>query len=97
MNCASGDTIANNGIAQGESTSSNPRGCKSGAKTYTAGLKWILNPNVMFKLNYSHTKYDDPWIHFDVNPTASSSTGATASTAKLTKEDLIMFRTQYTF
>jgi phosphate-selective porin OprO/OprP len=96
MNCASGDTIANNGIAQGESTSSNPRGCKSGAKTYTAGLKWILNPNVLVKLNYSHTKYDDPWIHFDVNPVSGSS-GATPSTAKLTKEDLIMFRTQYTF
>jgi phosphate-selective porin OprO and OprP len=98
MNCASGDTIANDGIAQGNSTgSTNARGCKSGAKTYTAGLKWILNPNVLVKLNYSHTRYDDPWIHFDVNPSASSTTGATASTAKLTKEDLIMFRTQYSF
>jgi phosphate-selective porin OprO/OprP len=97
MNCASGDTIANDGIAQGATNgSTNARGCKSGAKTYTAGLKWILNPNVLVKLNYSHTKYDDPWIHFDVNPVSGSS-GATPSTAKLTKEDLIMFRTQYTF
>ena len=82
MNCSSED-----GTRQ-QTTS----GCKSGAKTYTAGLKWILNPNVQFKLNYMHTKFDDAWIHYDVNGGDSAT-----STAKIKKEDLLMFRTQYTF
>ena len=44
-------------------------GCESGAKSYTAGLKWILNPNVLFKLNYTYTKFDNKWDHFDVDGT----------------------------
>jgi phosphate-selective porin OprO/OprP len=82
MNCSGGD-----GVQQ-----ATVNGCKSGAKSYTAGLKWILNPNVQFKLNYMHTKFDDAWIHYDVNG------GNTAtSTSEIKKEDLVMFRTQYAF
>jgi phosphate-selective porin OprO/OprP len=90
LNCATGDAIANNGSAQADVT-----GCKSGAKTYTAGLKWILNPNVLVKLNYMHTRFDNEWQHYDVNPT--SATAANAQTPFIKKEDLLMFRTQYTF
>jgi phosphate-selective porin OprO/OprP len=85
LNCATGDSVANNGAAQ-----ANVEGCKSGAKTYTAGLKWILNPNVQVKLNYMHTKFDNEWQHYDVNP-------GTATTPYIKKEDLVMFRTQYAF
>jgi phosphate-selective porin OprO/OprP len=84
MSCSGGD-----GLHQ-----ATVNGCKSGAKSYTAGLKWILNPNVQFKLNYMHTKFDDAWIHYDVNGQGSS---AATSTAYIKKEDLVMFRTQYTF
>jgi phosphate-selective porin OprO/OprP len=85
MNCSGGD-----GVQQ-----ATVNGCKSGAKSYTAGLKWILNPNVQFKLNYMHTKFDDAWVHYDVNGTVSGSN--VASTAEIKKEDLVMFRTQYAF
>jgi phosphate-selective porin OprO/OprP len=84
MNCSGGD-----GLQQ-----ATVNGCKSGAKSYTAGLKWILNPNVQVKLNYMHTKFDNAWVHYDVNGTVSS---GSASTAEIKKEDLVMFRTQYTF
>ena len=85
LNCATGDTAANDGKAQ-----ANVDGCKSGAKTYTAGLKWILNPNVQLKLNYMHTKFDNDWQHYDVN-------GGTSGVPYIKKEDLVMFRTQYAF
>jgi phosphate-selective porin OprO/OprP len=85
LECATGDTTSNDGIAQAEVS-----GCKSGAKTYTAGLKWVLNPNVQFKFNYMHTRFDSGWKHYDVNPT-------TSTTPDIKKEDLLMFRTQYAF
>jgi phosphate-selective porin OprO/OprP len=84
MSCSGGD-----GLHQASVT-----GCKSGAKSYTAGLKWSLNPNVQFKLNVMRTKFDDAWVHYDVNGTVSSGTN---STAAISKEDLVMFRTQYAF
>jgi phosphate-selective porin OprO and OprP len=80
MDCAGGD-----GTHQ-----ATVNGCNSGAKSYTAGLKWILNPNVLFKLNYMHTKFDNAWKHYDVN-------GGVATTPDITKENLVMFRTQYAF
>ncbi|MEO8419161.1 MAG: porin [Methylophilaceae bacterium] len=30
------------------------------AQAYTGGIKWILNPNVRFLLNYTRTNYDQP-------------------------------------
>jgi phosphate-selective porin OprO and OprP len=88
MSCSGGDGVHQASV----------NGCKSGAKSYTAGLKWILNPNVQFKLNYMHTKFDDAWVHYDVNGTVGTSpAGQIASTSEIKKEDLVMFRTQYSF
>ena len=50
----SSETAAGNSTQNGATET----GCKSGAKAYTAGIKWILNPNLMFKANYTHTKFD---------------------------------------
>jgi|LauGreStaDraftv2_3_1035109.scaffolds.fasta_scaffold01325_2 phosphate-selective porin OprO/OprP len=44
-------------------------GCNSGATSYTAGLRWIANPNLLFKLNYTYTKFDNKWDHFDTEGT----------------------------
>ena len=60
-----------------------------GAKTYTAGLKWQLNPNMRMLLNYSHTKFDDAFVPVDL----STSQGAKT----VDKEDLLMLRTQVAF
>ncbi len=84
LNCATGSSeTSTGGSSQNGAIESD---CKSGAKTYTAGLKWILNPNVMFKLNYSHTKFDYKFDHYDVG-------GA----KYLKDEDLVSFRGQWAF
>ena len=90
LSCASGDGVFNNGAAEKGAAS----GCTSGAQTYTAGLKWILNPNVQFKLNYMHTNFNNAWQHYDVNPASSV---AASTTPYINKENMLMFRTQYAF
>jgi phosphate-selective porin OprO/OprP len=60
--------------------------CGGGAKSYTAGLKWVLNPNMRMLLNYTHTKFDNAFAPVDVS-----------SGVKNDKEDLIMLRTQVAF
>jgi phosphate-selective porin OprO/OprP len=73
----------------GTSTNSMTRtqnNCSSGAHTWTAGIKWILNPNLMLKGAYSRTTYDDAWSHFDI------SNGGT-----MKHEDLLSVRTQFAF
>jgi len=61
-------------------------GCDSKSTTYTAGIKWILNPNARVLFNYSRTRFGNEWEHFDLND------------AKLMKhEDLVMMRTQFAF
>jgi phosphate-selective porin OprO/OprP len=72
--------------ATGEVYSSSINGCKASSTTYTAGIKWILNPNAMVKLNYSRTNFGYEWEHFDLN-----------DSRRLNKEDLLMVRTQMTF
>ena len=67
-------------------TASDINGCKASSTTYTAGIKWILNPNAMVKLNYSRTNFGYEWEHFDLN-----------DSRRLNKEDLLMVRTQMTF
>ena len=60
--------------------------CQSKSKTYTAGIKWILNPNARILANYSHTSFGNSWEHFDLDD------------AKLMKnEDIVMVRTQLAF
>jgi phosphate-selective porin OprO/OprP len=85
-----GSRLQGTSTCTGSSTSAKKEstidGCKSTATTFTAGLKWILNPNAMIKLNYSRTNFGDDWVYYD------------ADTAKLlNKENLLMMRTQYTF
>jgi len=85
LNCSG--TSSSSSAAASTSTSS---GCKSGAHTYTAGLKWILNPNVMFKAAYSRTTFDDAWTHFDI--------GSSGANGKMMKyEDTLSLRGQFTF
>jgi phosphate-selective porin OprO/OprP len=62
-------------------------GVTSGAKTYTAGIRWILNPNVVIKGNYSYTKFDNAFAPIDINST----------TQVVNDEKLLTFRTQFMF
>jgi hypothetical protein len=64
----------------------------SGAGTYTVGLKWILNPNLMVKAAYSRTKYDDAFYYYDIGSSSSSPIGGLMKT-----EDILSVRGQYTF
>jgi phosphate-selective porin OprO/OprP len=66
-----------------ESTTS---GTKSGAKTYTAGIRWILNPNLIVKGNYGITNLDQAYKPIDVT-----------NTVPIDQEKLLMLRTQYMF
>ena len=60
--------------------------CESKSKTYTAGIKWILNPNARVLANYSRTNFGNDWEHFDLDD------------AKLMKhEDIFMVRSQFAF
>ena len=61
--------VSSGAAAGNSSQNSSKSDCQSGAKSYTAGLKWILNPNLLFKLNYTYTKFDYKWDHFDVDGT----------------------------
>lgn len=56
-----------------------------GAKTYTVGVKWQLTPNMRVLANYAHTKFDDPFKAVDT------------SLSNITKEDLLMVRSQISF
>jgi phosphate-selective porin OprO/OprP len=68
------------------STKAQVNGCKATATTYTAGIKWILNPNAMVKLNYSRTNFGSDWQYYDLD-----------DAKVIKKEDLVMMRTQITF
>jgi len=69
-------------------------GCADGgAKTYTAGIKWILNPNLRFMLNYSHTKFDNEFRPIDVQGVAANNNNI----KEIDSEDLIMLRGQVAF
>lgn len=61
-------------------------GCSSKSTTYTAGIKWILNPNLMVKFNYSRTNFGNEWEYYDLN-----------DSQRLNKENIYMMRTQYAF
>jgi len=68
------------------STENSINGCKASATTYTAGIKWILNPNAMVKLNYARTNFGTDWQYYDLD-----------DAKVIKKEDLVMMRTQITF
>ena len=70
--------------------------CDGGAISYTAGLKWILNPNMLFKLNYTHTKFDDAFYPVDIGSKVSG-VRTTSNLKSIDNEDLIMLRGQLMF
>jgi phosphate-selective porin OprO/OprP len=74
-------------------------GCTGGGATsYTAGIKWVLNPNFLVKANYTYTDFDQPFAPIDIGTKSTSSGRATAANMKLIDhEDLIMIRGQYMF
>ncbi len=73
-------------LSSTDSGSSSTSGVKSGAKTYTAGVRWILNPNLILKGNYAYTDFDSAFKPIDVT-----------NNIAVDKEKLLMFRTQYMF
>jgi len=73
--------------ASGKTNEISADGATSGAKTYTAGIRWILNPNLVIKANYAQTNLDYKLAPIDV----------ANATAVMDKERLLMFRTQYMF
>jgi len=82
--CTADATPANGGwVANTENTIN---GCKASATTYTAGIKWILNPNVRILANYSRTNFGSDWQYYDLD-----------DAKVIKKEDIYMMRTQITF
>ena len=61
-------------------------GCASKSRTYTAGVKWILNPNARILANYSRTRFNNGVEYYDLNDARIMS-----------KEDILMVRTQISF
>ncbi len=91
---ANGSSSSSGGRVQGSTSGgSEVTGATSSAKTYTGGVRWILNPNVVVKANYSYTKFDDAFAPIDV----TGSNGAKSASAILKDEKLLMIRTQYMF
>ena len=70
------------------SNASTASGVESGAKTYTGAIRWILNPNVVVKANYSYTKFDNAFAPLDVTGGANG---------LIDSEKLVTFRTQFMF
>ena len=60
--------------------------CESKSRTYTAGIKWILNPNARILANYSRTKFGNGMEYYDLDDARI-----------MNKEDIFMVRTQFAF
>ena len=83
----SASPLLKGGSASTDTCSTAATVCKGGGKSYTAGLKWILNPNVRFHLNYVHTKFDYAFQPIDIAGTRQT----------IDSEDLVQMRAQYSF
>ncbi len=75
--------------ASGTNTATNGNGVKATGKTYTAGIRWILNPNLVLKANYAYTRLGDSFIPID--------TVASTSLTPINSESIVMTRLQYMF
>jgi len=71
---------------------SNAVGIKSRVDSYTAGIKWILNPNMVLKGSYTYTKFDNPFQPIDIGAAAPSS-----GNKLYDHESLLLIRGQYMF
>jgi phosphate-selective porin OprO and OprP len=92
-NYCSGSGKSSSTTAVNSTAGGNQSGCSSGASTWTVGLKWILNPNVLVKAAYSRTRYDDAFAYYDIGSSSSSHViGGLMKT-----EDILSVRGQYTF
>jgi len=61
---------------------------EGGAKSYTAGIKWFLNPNTRVLLNYTYTKFDHAFTPIDIS-------GGTRNV--IDDEKIMAVRTQFMF
>jgi phosphate-selective porin OprO/OprP len=61
---------------------------KGGAKSYTAGINWIISPNARVMLNYTYTKFDHAFTPIDI-------AGGTRNT--IDDEKIVGVRTQFMF
>jgi len=87
-----GETNTNAGRIQGSTTGAMAAlNLESAARTYTAGIRWILNPNVVIKANYSYTRFGNQFAPIDVTTITGQATG------NVNDENLLSFRTQYMF
>ena len=77
------DVIATGTSSRVQGTNDGSNG--GGANTYTAGVKWQLNPNMRVLANYSRTKFDNAFVPVDI------------ASGTITKEDILMVRTQFNF
>jgi phosphate-selective porin OprO/OprP len=67
-------------------------GVTSKATTYTAGIRWLLNPNAVVKVNYAYTKLGNNYAPIDLEQS-----GGTVNSADVGAESLFMTRLQYMF
>jgi phosphate-selective porin OprO and OprP len=82
-----------NGRTQGSKNATDTTSTELGAKTYTGGVRWILNPNLVIKANYAYTKFGDAFAPIDV----TGATGVKDGAGLIKDEKLLMFRTQFMF
>jgi phosphate-selective porin OprO/OprP len=68
-------------------------GCGGGAKSYTASIKWVMNPNMLIKANWTHTKFDNAFAPIDTGTNRTIGT----NTKAIDTEDLLMIRGQWMF
>jgi phosphate-selective porin OprO/OprP len=68
-------------------------GCGGGAKSYTASIKWVMNPNMLIKANWTHTKFDNAFAPIDAGTARVIGT----NTQAIDTEDLLMVRGQWMF
>jgi len=89
----------NNNLAPGTgtdtcaNTSTTGAGCGGGAQSYTGSIKWVMNPNMLIKANYTYTKFDDAFSPIDIGQTRTQGT----TVNKIDSENLLMIRGQYMF
>ena len=92
------DTCSNkSGTSSGVTTVACATGVSSGAKSYTAGLKWVWNPNLVWKLNYTRTNFENATYPIDVGPAADRKLTNAARYNSFDHENLVMVRGQFSF